>query len=41
VIVDLTLLAVAAVLYWAWKTRDPQALRIADVIAVVACLIGL
>ena len=40
-IVDLTLLAVAAVLYWAWKTRDPQAVRIADVIAVVAALIGL
>lgn len=40
-IVDLVLLAVAAVLYWAWKTRDPQAMRIGDVIAVVAALIGL
>lgn len=40
-IVDLTLLAVAVVLYWAWKTRDPQAMRIGDVIAVVAALIGL
>jgi len=41
VIIDLTLLAVAGVLYWAWKTRDPQAMRISDVLAVVAALIGL
>lgn len=40
-IIDLTLLAVAGVLYWAWKTRDPQAMRISDVLAVVAALIGL
>ena len=40
-IIDLTLLAVAAILYWAWKTRDPQAMRISDVLAVVAALIGL
>ncbi len=40
-IIDLTLLAVAAVLYWAWKTRDPQAMRISDVLAVIAALIGL
>jgi len=41
VIIDLTLLAVAGILYWAWKTRDPQAMRISDVLAVVAALIGL
>lgn len=40
-IVDIVLLAAAAVLYWAWKTRDPQAMRISDVLAVVAALIGL
>ena len=40
-IIDLTLLAVAGILYWAWKTRDPQAMRISDVLAVVAALIGL
>lgn len=40
-IIDLTLLAVAGILYWAWKTRDPQAMRISDVLAVVAVLIGL
>jgi hypothetical protein len=40
-IVDLTLIAVAGVLYWAWKTRDPQAMRISDVMAVLAALIGL
>jgi hypothetical protein len=39
--IDLLLIAAAAVLYWAWKTRDPQAMRISDVIAVVAGLIGL
>ena len=40
-IVDLVLLAVAGMLYWAWKTRDPQAMRISDVLAVVAALVGL
>ena len=40
-IIDLTLIAVAGVLYWAWTTRDPQAMRISDVLAVVAGLIGL
>lgn len=39
-IIDLALLAVAGVLYWAWKTRDPQAMRISDVMAVVAVLIA-
>ena len=39
--IDLALIAVAGVLYWAWKTRDPQAMRISDVMAVVAALIGL
>jgi len=41
VIIDLVLLAAAGVLYWAWKTRDPQAMRISDVMAVLAALIGL
>jgi hypothetical protein len=41
VIIDLALLATAAILYWAWKTRDPQAMRISDVMAVIAALIGL
>jgi DnaJ homolog subfamily C member 19 len=41
VIIDLTLLAVAVVLYWAWKTRDPQAMRISDILAVIAALVGL
>jgi uncharacterized membrane protein len=40
-VIDLVLIAVAGVLYWAWKTRDPQAMRISDVMAVVAALIGL
>jgi hypothetical protein len=40
-VIDLVLIAVAGVLYWAWKTRDPQALRISDVMAVLAALIGL
>ncbi len=40
-IIDLVLLAAAGVLYWAWKTRDPQAMRISDVMAVLAALIGL
>jgi hypothetical protein len=39
--IDLLLIAAAAVLYWAWKTRDPQAMRISDVMAVVAALVGL
>ena len=26
-IIDIVLLAVAGVLYWAWRTRDPQAMR--------------
>ena len=39
--IDLILLVAAAVLFWAWKTRDPQAMRISDVMAVVAALIGL
>jgi hypothetical protein len=37
----LILLAAAAVAYWAWKTRDGQAIRVGDVAAVVAALIGL
>jgi DnaJ family protein C protein 19 len=41
VIIDLSLIVAAAVLYWAWKTRDPQAMRISDVMAVIAALIGL
>lgn len=40
-IIDLVLIAAAGVLYWAWKTKDPQAMRISDIIAVVAGLIGL
>jgi len=40
-VIDLILLAVAGVLYWAWKTRDPQAMRISDVMAVLAALVGL
>jgi DnaJ homolog subfamily C member 19 len=41
VIVDITLLVAVGVIYWAWKTRDPQAMRISDVLAVIAALIGL
>lgn len=40
-IIELVLIAVAGILYWAWKTRDPQAMRISDVMAVLAALIGL
>ena len=40
-IIDLVLLAAAGILYWAWKTRDPQAMRISDVMAALAALIGL
>ena len=39
--IDLILLVMAGVLYWAWKTRDPQAMRISDVLAVIAALIGI
>lgn len=38
--IGLLLLGSAAMLFWAWKTRDPQALRISDVMAGVAALIG-
>jgi DnaJ homolog subfamily C member 19 len=37
----LILLVVAAMAYWAWKTRDRQTLRLADAAGVVAALIGL
>lgn len=37
----LVLMAAAAIGYWAWKTRDAQSMRIGDVAAVVAALIGL
>ncbi|WP_404712879.1 molecular chaperone DnaJ [Sphingomonas sp. MMS24-J13] len=37
----LVLMAAAAIGYWAWKTRDAQTMRIGDVAAVVAALIGL
>lgn len=37
----LLLIAAAGVGYWAWKTREGQALRVGDVAAVVAALIGL
>jgi hypothetical protein len=37
----LVLLIAAGIGYWAWKTREGQALRIGDVAAVVAALIGL
>jgi len=40
-VIDLVLLVVAGILYWAWKTRDPQAMRISDVMAVLAALVGL
>ena len=40
-IIELVLIGAAGVLYWAWKTRDPQAMRISDVMAVLAALIGL
>ena len=39
--IDLALIAIAGVLYWAWKTRDPQAMRISDVLAVIAALVGI
>ena len=40
-IIELVLIGAAGILYWAWKTRDPQAMRISDVMAVIAGLIGL
>jgi hypothetical protein len=40
-VIGLLLLAAAAAGYWAWKTRDPQAIRIGDVAAVVAALVAL
>jgi hypothetical protein len=40
-VIDLILLVVAGVLFWAYKTRDPQAMRISDIMAVLAALVGL
>jgi hypothetical protein len=40
-VIQLVLIAAAGILFWAWKTRDPQAMRISDVMAVIAALIGL
>jgi hypothetical protein len=37
----LVLIAAGAIGYWAWKTRDAQTMRVGDVAAVVAALIGL
>ncbi len=37
----LLLLIAGGVGYWAWKTRDSQAMRVGDVAAVVAALIAL
>lgn len=39
--IGLLLAAGAALAWWGWKTRDAQALRVGDVAAVVAALIGL
>lgn len=39
--IGLLLMAGAALGYWAWKTRDAQALRLGDVAAVVAALVAL
>jgi DnaJ homolog subfamily C member 19 len=39
--IGILLLASAAAGYWAWKTRDPQAIRIGDVAAVVAALVSI
>jgi len=39
--IGLFLIAAGLVGYWAWKTRETQALRFGDVAAVVAALIGL
>lgn len=37
----IVLILSAALAYWAWRTRETQALRLGDVAAVVAALIGL
>lgn len=37
----LVLVGAAILAYWAWKTRNGQAMRVGDVAAVVALLIGL
>ncbi|NIJ07933.1 hypothetical protein FHS31_001543 [Sphingomonas vulcanisoli] len=39
--IGLVLIAAAAIGYWAWKTRDEQAMRFGDVAAVVAAIVGL
>lgn len=39
--IDLILLVAAGILFWAYKTRDPQAMRISDIMAVLAGLVGL
>ena len=39
--IGLLLIGAAAVGWWAWKTRETQALRLGDVAAVVAVLIAL
>lgn len=39
--IGLLLIAAAGVGLWAWKTRDPQAVRIGDVAAGVAALLAL
>ena len=39
--IGLLLIAGAALGWWAWKTRDAQAMRLGDVAAVIGALIGL
>ena len=39
--IGLVLIAAAAIGYWAWRTRDAQAMRFGDVAAVVAAIVGL
>lgn len=39
--IGLILIAGAAIGYWAWSTRDAQAMRFGDVAAVVAAIVGL
>ena len=39
--IGLLLMAGAALGWWAWKTRDAQAMRLGDVAAVIGALIGL
>ncbi|WP_294390764.1 molecular chaperone DnaJ [uncultured Sphingomonas sp.] len=39
--IALALIVATAAIYWAWKTRDPQAIRIGDVAACVAALVAL